>query len=293
MDARAGFAGLALAALASLPAAAQTVQRVTFASEALGRDLAYTIYLPAGYEDGDLDYPVLYLLHGANGNEQNWITSGRVVPTLNALIADGEIPPLVVVMPGGGNNWWADGNDEPMQSAFFDDLVPHVEATYDVITEREGRMLAGLSAGGFGTTNYVLQFPDMFVSAAALSPAVYVPTPPSHSSAWKSKVFQTDGAFDQAVWDRLNWPNFIDGYLAQEAVVPLYVNSGDHDTFDIAYHAANLYQRLREHQPTEVEFRVVDGDHEWDVWEETVGDAIGYMTGFASWPRARDAVAAE
>ncbi|AEQ51012.1 alpha/beta hydrolase [Pelagibacterium halotolerans] len=271
------------------PVLGQSVQRLTFESEALGRAFPYTVYLPAGYEDGDLDYSVLYLLHGANGNEQNWVTSGKVVPTLNALIADGEIPPVVVVMPGGGNNWWADGNDEPMQTAFFDDLIPHVEDQYNVITERSGRMIAGLSAGGFGTTNFVLQYPDMFVSAAALSPAVYDPTPPSHSSAHRSVVFQTDGAFDQEVWDSLNWPSFIEGYLEQDTVVPLYINSGDHDTFDIAYHAAVLYQRLREHQPTNVEYRVVDGDHEWSVWADTIGDAVSYMTGYASWPRARDA----
>jgi S-formylglutathione hydrolase FrmB len=49
-------------------------------------------------------------------------------------------------------------------------------------------------------------------------------------------------------------------------VVPIYINSGDHDTFDISYHAAVLYQTLREHQPNAVEFRLVDGDHEWQVW---------------------------
>lgn len=269
------------------PALAQSVQHVTFESDVLDRDLAYTVYLPAGYENDNLDYSVLYLLHGAFGNEQNWVTSGKVVPTLNALIAEGTIPPIVVVMPGGGNNWWADGNDEPMQTAFFDDLLPHVEDTYSVITERNGRMIAGLSAGGFGTTNYILQFPDMFVAGAALSPAVYDPEVPSHSSAHRSVVFQTDGAFDQEMWDSLNWPAFIDGYLEQDTVVPLYLNSGDHDTFDIAYHAAVLYQRLREHQPDQVELRIVDGDHEWRVWEETIGDAVEYVTGYASWPRVR------
>lgn len=189
-------------------------------------------------------------------------------------------------MPGGANNWWADGNDAPMQTAFFDDLIPHVEGSYRVIPERAGRMLAGRSAGGFDTVNHVFQFPDMFVSAAALSPAVYDPTPPSHSSAHRSEVFLTDGAFDQGVWDSLNWPSFIEAYRASGTVVPNYLNSGDHDTFDIAYHAARLFQELFEHQTASVEFRVIDGDHEWAVWRDTIGDALLYMTRFASWPRA-------
>ena len=271
------------------PALGQSVQHVTFQAEALDRDLPYTVYLPAGYEAGDMRYSVLYLLHGAFGNEQNWITSGRVVPTLNRLIGEGEIPPIVVVMPGGANNWWADGQDEPMQTAFFDDLIPHVEATYRIIDERQGRMIAGLSAGGFGTVNYVFQYPDMFISAAALSPAVYDPMPPLHSSAHRSVVFQTDGAFDQQVWDSLNWPSFIDGYREQDTVVPIYLNSGDHDTFDIAYHTAKLFQELFEHQPQQVQFRVIDGDHEWAVWRDTIGDALEYVTSYASWPRAAPA----
>lgn len=280
---------VALIGLCLLPMAlhAQSVSRVEFASKELGRDMPYIVYLPAGYEDGELDYPVLYLLHGAFGNEQNWVSNGRVVPVLNDLIEAGTIPPLIVVMPDGGNNWWANGNDEPMQTAFFNDLIPHIEGTYNTINDRKGRMLAGLSAGGFGTVNYILQEPDTFVSAAALSPAVYVPTPPDHSSAHRSLVFQTDGAFDQAVWDSVNYPSFIDDYLAQDTVVPLYINTGDHDTFDIAYHAAVLYQKLREHQPNDVEYRVIDGDHQWVVWQDTIGDAITYMTGFASWPMAK------
>jgi transcriptional regulator len=79
-------------------------------------------------------------------------------------------------------------------------------------------------------------------------------------------VFQTEGEFDEEVWDSLNWPSFIDANLAQDTVDPIYINSGDHETFDIAYQAANFYQRLREHQPEMVEYRVIDGDHEWVVW---------------------------
>lgn len=62
------------------------------------------------------------------------------------------------------------------------------------------------------------------------------------------------------------------------------INSGDHDTFDIAYHAAVLYQALREHQPELVEYRVIDGDHEWPVWVATLGDAMAYVFQYTSRP---------
>jgi hypothetical protein len=69
--------------------------------------------------------------------------------------------------------------------------------------------------------------------------------------------------------------------------VPLYINTGDHDTFDIAYHAAFFYQKMREHQPKLVEYRVIDGDHTWDVWAATIGDAMMHTLGFVSRPTGR------
>ncbi|MGB9439209.1 MAG: hypothetical protein WCB15_14785 [Desulfobacterales bacterium] len=67
--------------------------------------------------------------------------------------------------------------------------------------------------------------------------------------------------------------------------MPMYINTGDHDTFSIAYHAALLFQKLFEYQPKMVEYRVIDGDHEWGVWRDTIGDALVYMTAFVSQPQ--------
>lgn len=283
----AGWVPLALVAVVAGTTAAEagTITRHTFPSEALGRDYPYTIYLPDGYEDGDLRYPVLYLLHGAGGDESEWAVKGRIQPTADALIEAGMIPPAIIVMPGHTEAWWVDGNAEKGETAFIEEVIPHVDETYRTIAEREGRLVAGLSAGGYGTTRFIMKYPEMFAAGAALSPAVYVPLPPDHSSGRRNPPFQKDGAFDPASWEALNYPQYIDGYKAQDQVVPLYVNSGDHDTFDIAYHAAVLYQALREHQPEDVEYRVIDGDHEWPVWEETIGDAMVYVFDHASRPR--------
>ena len=265
--------------LALLPLAAHAgeVATYSFPSETLGRDYAYTIYLPDGYEDSGLSYPHLYLLHGSGGDETNWIIEGNATATLDRLIGDGAIPPAVVIMPGA-MSWWVDGYNEPAATAFVEDLIPHIEETWRVIPEREGRVIGGLSAGGYGTVNFVLDRPDLFAAGAALSPAVYVPQPPESSSANRNPTYLDDsGAYDPQKWTELNYTAHIDDYKAQETVVPLYINSGDHDVFDIAYHAAVLYQSLREHQPDAVEYRVVDGDHEWRVWEETLPEALEFV----------------
>lgn len=264
---------------------AGTLSRYSFQSDTLDREYPYAIYLPDDYAVSGLDYPVLYLLHGSTGSEMSWANSGKIKSTADRLIASGKVNPLIIVMPGHNESWWADGKDEAAQTALLKDLIPHIEENYRSIRDRNGRAVSGLSAGGFGTVNLILQFPEMFAAGAALSPAVYTPVPPAHSSAYRHKVFQTDGKLDPAVWAQLNWPTFIESYKQKEVIVPLYINSGDHDTFDIAYHAANFYQVMREHQPNDVEYRVVDGDHEWSVWEETIGDAMLFLDRYLAGPR--------
>jgi enterochelin esterase-like enzyme len=49
------------------------VQKVIFHSESLDKDMKFNIYLPIGYEITQ-KYPVLYMIHGYDGNENSWVT---------------------------------------------------------------------------------------------------------------------------------------------------------------------------------------------------------------------------
>ena len=273
-----------LAAGAQLSLAGEVTLR-SFNSKALNAEYRYTVYLPDGYDTNRLRYPVLFLLHGNAGDENEWLVKGQLQPTADALIKSGRMQPTIIVMPGGASSWWVDGNKDKAETALIKELIPHIDTTLRTITAREGRMIAGLSAGGFGTVNAVFKYPEMFVSAAAMSPAVYTPTPPAHSSAMRVAPFQKDGKFDQASWDRLNYTANWELYKSKKIIVPIYINSGDHDTFSIAYHSAVLFQKFFEYQPKQVEYRVIDGDHEWPVWRDTIGDAMTYMSGFSSRPQ--------
>ncbi len=265
--------------------AASTVSHHTFASATLGKDYAYNVYLPNGYDSANLSYPVLYLLHGSGGDEYAWLGGDAALQqTADRLIESDAIPPAIIVMPGS-KSWWVDGYNEKAETAFFNDLIPHIEANWRAIPEREGRVLAGISAGGYGTVNFVLEHPDVFAAGGAISPAAYVPVPPLHSAAQKHATYlKADGTFDRKMWEKLNYTQYIDAYKMQDTVVPLYISSGDHDTFNIAFHGAVLYQALRVHQPEYVEFRVVDGGHEWGVWTKALPEAMEYVFMYASRP---------
>lgn len=263
---------------------AGTITHHSLESTLMSRTLVYSLYTPDAYQNSQTDFPVLYLLHGASGNENSWVGAGNIEATADALIASGAIPPMLIVMPADPNFWWADSHLESSQTALITELIPHVDASYRTQAERGGRLIAGYSAGGFGTTNAALKYPQLFSAAAALSPAVYDPVPPASSSATRVAVFQRDGGFDAELWRSLNWVSVFDDYKKSGLIVPFYINSGDHDRFDIAFHAAGFFQALRLHQPELAELRIFDGDHDFDAWGGSVGDAMQYIAGFLTTP---------
>lgn len=277
---------VALAVFAvALAAQAGQVFTETFRSEALGRDYKYTIYLPDSYAKDNRRYPVLYLLHGAGGNENEWLHLGGLNETMDALIARRVIRPMIVVMPGHTQGWWVDGARDKAETALVKEVMPHAEGKYRIDNVRGNRAIAGLSAGGYGSLNLMMKYPRMFAAAAIMSPAIYDPVPPSHSSGVRHPPFQRDGKFDAELWKKLNYVSHIDAYKASGTIVPLWINSGDHDTFGIALQAAMLFDRLWKHQPEAIELRIVDGDHEWMVWRDTLPEALGFINRWIEGPK--------
>jgi enterochelin esterase-like enzyme len=277
----AAFAFVVLAA--SLPSHAGVVVAREFRSSALDRNWSYAVYLPDGYDTSNLRYPVLYLLHGNGGNLYSWVNDGHIQQTADVLIAHGDIPPCVIVMPDAGTSWFVD-RKENMETAVIGDLIPDVEKNWKVLSGRTGRLVAGLSMGGYGAMRFALKYPELFAAAALLSPAIYNPEPPENSSARRVGVFGSPD-YDGAVWKAHNYPVLWEAYLAKKLAVPMYVNSGDDDDFFIEAEATQFYSLLRRNkQPAEL--RIVNGAHVWPVWEGTIGDAMKYIFRFAARPAA-------
>lgn len=270
---------LALLAGAAAWAQAGTIEGAEFKSALLGRSWAFNVYLPTGYDpNGPLRYPVLYLLHGNGADRNEWSTRGRIRRTADALIESGEIPPAIIVMPDAGTSWYVDLK-EPMESAFFLELIPVIEKNYRALNTRDARVVGGLSMGAYGALRFALKYPEKFQAAALLSPAVYTPEPPENSSARTARVFALqggDGSFSPEVWKAYNYPSLFEAFLRKGIKVPMYINSGDDDEFFIEAHAVQLYELLRKNrQPAEL--RIVNGRHEWAVWESTAADALRYV----------------
>jgi len=111
------------------------------------------VYTPPDYERTTSRLPVLYLLHGGDGEDSVWTSLGRAHVILDNLMAEKKIAPMVVVMPNGYAYGWESGAAADKQQADFqkdllNDLVPYVQANYRVATDRKQRALVGLSRGG-------------------------------------------------------------------------------------------------------------------------------------------------
>ncbi|TDV26699.1 enterochelin esterase-like enzyme [Paraburkholderia caballeronis] len=260
---------------AAMPAVASTIVVRTFHSAALERDWPYLVYLPAGYRADAARYPVLYLLHGNNGNAMDWVTQGQLQATADALIAQREIPPVVIVMPQGGTDWYVD-RKERMETAFFRDLLPDVETHFAVENERGGRAIGGVSMGGFGALRYAMLHPDEFCGALLLSPAIYSGDPPVSSAARRVGVFG-DRQYDPHVWRALNYPALWSAYFGQPRRVPFFIASGD-DDLAIQAESSLLYTRLRD-AGNPAALRIVDGGHVWPVWRGLLPAALKYTLG--------------
>lgn len=158
------------------------LSKVWYDSPTLKMQRRMTIYTPAGYDKGG-KYPVLYLLHGAGGDENAWSELGRAAQILDNLIASGKAKPMIVVMPNGNPNCQAapgewsfgmyqpsfmgggDGPTEPavasMEDSFMD-IVNYVDKNYRTIKDRAHRAVCGLSMGGGHTFGISLRYPKTF-----------------------------------------------------------------------------------------------------------------------------------
>ena len=271
-----------------------TISNQSFHSETLDEEIAYNVYLPAGYDASDKRYPVLYLLHGRGDSMDAWTI---VNSTLNQMIAAGEIPPAIVVMPdapySNRGSYYVDSEytgpglpGRPVESAFINDLLPHVDATYRTIAHREARAVGGYSMGGYGALRYVLAHPDHFMGAIILSPAVYYPQPPADSSTHEFGAFgKGDLLFDAEVYAQKNYPVLLERLATSERLY-LFIAVGDDEwknprpedyQHDLDFEAHVLFnQAVRVPQIT-AELRVLDGGHDWDVWLPAFVEGARYL----------------
>jgi enterochelin esterase-like enzyme len=273
-------ATIAATAFLTNPSFAESkIVQASFDSQALGRQVKMDVYLPDGYDKATEKFPVIYMLHGAGADETAWVVKGGIQVTADQLINRGQLRKSVIVMPTTGpESWYTDSNADKAETAVVEDIIPYAEKHYKIRSDRAGRSIGGLSMGGYGALNLSLSHPQLFCAAAVLSPAIYDPFPPPTSASRRTPQFSKDGKFDDAAWTKSLYPARLPSYLDKKTIVPMWIESGDQDRFGIVLAAAKLYWTLHSTQPNDVEYRVIDGDHDWLVFRESSISALPYIS---------------
>lgn len=204
-------------------------------SAVLGKEIAYSVYLPEGY-DPSRQYPVLYMLNGASGNNNDWLQQGLVASYAASAGKD-----MVIVFPNGCpdgfDSFYINGYNNGglnYEDLFFSELLPKVESDFNIKPGKGNRGIAGLSMGGYGSLYYGLSHPDMFCYIYACSPATYV-----------------EGT-----------PNLYD-MLWTEGLPGITVEIG---TSDFLYESAKGFREALGYSQINWDFIERDGAHDWAFW---------------------------
>lgn len=265
--------------------AGKVIEQRSIKSTIMNKDVKYTIYLPADYESSERTYPVVYLLHGYTDDNTGWLQFGEINRYADKAIADGTIPPMIIVMPNGDSSWYINSFDgkENYEDFFVKEFMPSIEKTYRIKAEKRYRGIAGLSMGGYGTLTYALKYPDLFAAAAPLSAGVFTDDEmlKFDDKTWENVFGQLYG-HNLKGKDRLNKAWYENSILKIAETKPadslkkvrLYIDCGD-DDFLIKGNCM-LHLVLKEKEVPH-EFRVRDGVHDWTYWRTGIVDALAFI----------------
>jgi len=276
------------------PDAPRRYETVQFESKLVGTPLPYNVILPADYKSEAAKqkrYPVLYLLHGLMGSADNWVSE-------RAHLAEHAAPyPFIIVVPEGRNAWYTDSATAPadkFESYIVKELIPDVDTRFRTLRAREGRAIAGLSMGGYGSLKFGLKHPSLFAFAGSLSGALgaaaWLPDEklPAFVRPSIARVYGPAGEPDNETRKANDIFRLVRELTPEQtkALPFLYLDCGTEDFLigDNRAFSALLIEKKVPH-----EFRQLPGGHTWPYWERQVQEILKLAAERLSSPAAAKA----
>ncbi len=220
----------------------------SYPSTTTGRNRKVMIILPPNYDEAK-EYPVLYLLHGIGGDENEW-AQGRPTWVIGNLNQAGEAAEMIVVMPNirARANDAANGADMYSAEAIAafdnfindlrDDLMPYMKENFPIAEGRENTAVAGLSMGGREALYIGLTMPETFGYIGAFCPAPGVLPYDVEPGLFQATDFKAAEGLDAYILINAGktdflvgeWPQtYADTLTANGTANVFYVTEGGHD----------------------------------------------------------------
>lgn len=224
------------------------------------------IYTPAGYNEGDQDYPVVYIQHGGGEDHRGWMEQGRTAQIMDNLIAAGKAVPMIVVSSnsnvrsrnggfGGGYSWQGMQN---FRSELIENVIPFVEKNYRTKKDRKNRAMCGLSMGG-GQSFYIgLRSPEVFANVGVFSTGMF-------GGIQGASNFDLEKEVPGMLTDTKTFNEQFDVF---------FVSCGEQDP-RIDY-TRNIVKKMQD-GGVDVRFNSYPGDHEWQVWRKSLYEFAQYL----------------
>ena len=234
---------------------------VEYESTVTGKTRKANVLLPAGYTE-DKQYPVLYLLHGSEGDHNEW-KKGDPKYIVGNLIASGEAKEMIVVMPNVRASASDDAssfqNDTLANFRAFDNfiydlkecLMPYMEENYSILTGRDNTAVAGLSLGGRESIYIGRVMCEEIGYIGSFSPGPGI-------VAYKMGKLTEDGLFTE---EELAFP---EGYEPKVFMI----TEGDADS--IVGKIPRIYHDLFERVGVEHIYYTIKGGHDYTVWKRSL-----------------------
>lgn len=227
-----------------------TLSTISYHSTTTGTTRKARIILPAGYST-DTKYPVLYLLHGIGGDQNEWL-GGNPVNVIGNLIAEGKAKDMIVVMPNVRARENDAGNpDDAYTPAHFtafdnfindlrDNLMPYMKANYSIAEGRLNTAIAGLSMGGRESLYIGLTMPETFGYIGAFEPAPGVLPYSTEKGLFTEDAFKLPDVYNNRTFIMIvkgttdtvvnNYPVDYHNALTKNGTIhTYYVTEGGHD----------------------------------------------------------------
>jgi enterochelin esterase-like enzyme len=263
-------------------------ESLSFFSKILGQEVKYSVCLPEDYFSGKHSYPVVYLLHGLGDNETAWLEDGQISPIADKSVHNGEIVPMIYVMPQGFRTYYVNDFTGKFryQDMFIQELIPLIDAQYRTIADGRHRATMGYSMGGYGALILPLKNPEVIGTCVPMSISIRTDEQymKEDSSEWNQqwgRIFGGIGILGNGrITDyyKQNNPFHILAQpdLSKLSSLKIYIANGD-DEQTLCRSNEELHILLSDkHFPHE--FRVQNGGHEFSFWRSALPNSLRFIS---------------